>query len=240
MSEMIWDDVLTKNDREVITRGGYGKRRGAGEKIALLVIDPQLIYVGEDQPILESITKWPSGTGERAWRAVEKTCELIEIARQNKIPIFYTKNVTKYLEFDSFAKKANRRQDIYMANNAATDFVEIVKPLEGEFVIEKSYASAFYGTPLPSYLNKLRVDTLLVCGGTTGGCVRATVVDAVTRNFNVALVEECLFDRIEISHKVALLDMWMKYADLLKFEEASELIRDETDRMKGVAKSCLI
>jgi nicotinamidase-related amidase len=75
-----------------------------------------------------------------------------------------------------------------------------------------------------SFLNGLRVDSILMTGGTTSGCVRATVVDAITRNYNVALIEDCVFDRIETSHKIALFDLWMKYCDVISLEEAFEYL----------------
>ncbi len=92
----------------------------------------------------------------------------------------------------------------------------------GRYPIDKSYASAFYGTSLLSILIKLKVDTLIVAGGTTSGCVRATCVDAISRNFDVAVVEDCVYDRISVSHKVALLDLWMKYCDVISRDEAIE------------------
>ena len=98
--------------------------------------------------------------------------------------------------------------------------VDKLAPERGDLVIDKSYSSAFYGTPLLSFLIKLRADTLIVTGGTSSGCIRATCVDAVTRNFNVAVVEDCVYDRISVSHKVALLDLWMKYCDVITSEEA--------------------
>lgn len=225
MVQKIWEELLSETDKEVIRLGHYGQKRGLGGKIALLVIDPQNIYVGNDQPILEQIGEWPSAAGERAWRAAEKIVLLIEECRKKNLTIIYTKNVAKYIEFDGFATKANRRKDIYLSGHWGTDLIDLINPLPGEYVIEKSFASAFYGTPIDSYLNKLKINSLIVCGGTTCGCVRATVVDAVSRNYNVALVQECLFDRIEASHKISLLDMWMKYADVLELQEAIELIR---------------
>jgi nicotinamidase-related amidase len=68
------------------------------------------------------------------------------------------------------------------------------------------------------------VDTLIVAGGTTSGCVRATCVDAISRNFDVAVVEDCVYDRISVSHKVALLDLWMKYCDVISHQEVVQYI----------------
>ncbi|MBP1742519.1 MAG: hypothetical protein H6Q48_4812 [Deltaproteobacteria bacterium] len=211
----VWDDILTPTDREVIRRGGYGKPRGLGKRPALLIIDPQYNYAGADKPILEQIQEWPSGVGESAWRAIERLIPLISAFREKKSPIIYTRQVQKSIAFDGFAAKAVRSSSQYLEGSKGTSIVEEIAPQEGDFVIDKGYASAFYGTPLLSVLIKLKVDTLIVTGGTTGGCVRATCVDAISRNFDVAVVEDCVYDRIKASHKVALLDLWMKYCDVI-------------------------
>jgi nicotinamidase-related amidase len=220
-----WDNILTRTDREVIRRGGYGKPRGLGERPALLIIDPQYNYAGADKPILEQIEQWPSGVGEAAWRAMERIKPLIQAFREKKRPIVYTQQVQKSIVFDGFAAKADRSSSQYLDGSKGTSIVEAIAPQEGDFVIDKSYASAFYGTPLLSILIKLKVDTLIVAGGTTGGCVRATCVDAISRNFDVAVVEDCVYDRISASHKVALLDLWMKYCDLISCQEAIRYVQ---------------
>ena len=220
----IWDDILTPTDREVICRGGYGKPRGLGDHPALVIIDPQYNYAGADKPILEQIADWPSGVGESAWRAVERLKPLIHAFRERKRAILYTRQVQKSIAFDGFAAKAVRSSSQYLEGAKGTSIVDEIAPQEGDFVIDKSYASAFYGTPLLSVLIKLKVDTLIVTGGTTGGCVRATCVDAISRDFDVAVVEDCVYDRISVSHKVALLDLWMKYCDLITCARAIDYI----------------
>jgi maleamate amidohydrolase len=221
----VWDDILTPTDREVIRRGGYGKPRGLGKRPALLIVDPQYNYAGADNPILEQIQEWPSGVGESAWRAIERLKPLLRAFREEKRSILYTRQVRKGRAFDGFAAKADRSSSQYLEGSKGTSIVETIAPQEGDFVIDKGYASAFYGTPLLSVLIRLKVDTLIVAGGTTGGCVRATCVDAISRNFDVAVVEDCVYDRISASHKVALLDMWMKYCDLMSCEEAVRYVR---------------
>jgi maleamate amidohydrolase len=220
----VWDDILTPADREVIRRGGYGKPRGLGGRPALLIIDPQYNYAGADQPILEQIAEWPSGVGESAWRAMERLKPLIIAFRQTERPILYTRQVQKSIAFDGFSAKAVRSSSQYMDGSKGTSIVDAIAPQEGDVVIDKSYASAFYGTPLVSVLIKLKVDTLIVAGGTTGGCVRATCVDAISRNFDVAVVEDCVYDRISASHKVALLDLWMKYCDVISSGAAVDYV----------------
>lgn len=216
--------MLTNTDKEVIKRGGYGKIKGLGEKPVVIVIDIQYNYSGENKPILEQIEKWPSGCGEEAWRAVNKTEILLKEAREIGVPIIYTRNVQKTIDFDCFSSKTNRNQSKYLDGHFGTKIVDIIAPKKGDLVIDKAYPSAFFGTPLISWLIKLGVDTLLVAGGTTSGCVRATVIDAVSRNYNVAVIEDCVFDRIQLSHKAGLFDIWMKYADVINLDEALDYL----------------
>lgn len=216
-----WEDALTEADRIVIEKGGYGKPRGLGSAPCLMIIDPQYNYVGADKPITEQLDEWPSGGGERAWAAIRNIQVLLDLARKADIPVIFTRNVQKKtVRFDAFARKTARDQTAYVEGHRGTQIVDELKPLEHELVVDKSYASVFYGTPIETYLVQLRVDTLIIVGGSSSGCVRATAVDGVTRGWNVAVVEECTYDRIELSHKAALLDLWMKYCDVIKLEDA--------------------
>ncbi|MDB4895533.1 MAG: hypothetical protein JWN15_1795 [Firmicutes bacterium] len=221
----IWDNVLTDVDRLVITKGGYGKRRGLGRKPLLLIVDAQYNYLGADAPIEEQLDKWPSGGGSSAWAAV-RNIQKLKAAAQTRIPVFYSRNVQKQtLAFDGFSTKTNRDQSKYLDGRPETQIVKELAPTEGELVIDKAYASVFYGTPFQSYLVKLGIDTILIVGGSTGGCCRATAIDAVSRNYNVAMIEDCLYDRITISHKASLLDLWMKYCDVIDLEQAMDYLR---------------
>lgn len=220
MTSKPWEDMLTETDRIVIEKGGYGQKRGLGKRPLLVIIDAQPNYIGADKPIEEQLDEWPSGAGEAAWKGVRKIQELKKHAEKHNIPVLYTRNVQKKtIHFDSFASKAKRDQTKYIDGNPATEIVDCLKPTERDIVVDKSYASAFFGTPLISYLVKLQIDSLIIVGGSTSGCVRATAVDAVTHNFNVAIVEDAVFDRIELSHKAALLDLWMKYCDIMTSDE---------------------
>src|SRR5262249_22547458 len=93
------------------------------------------------------------------------------------------------------------------------------KPQPGDVVITKQRASVFYGTPLLAHLTQLGIQTLIVCGESTSGCVRATAVDAYSNGFHVVLVEECCFDRSPLSHKVNLFDMHHKYTDVMHLSD---------------------
>lgn len=222
----IWDDALTPEDRIVIEKGGYGKSRGLGSSPIIVIIDPQYNYVGEDKPIEQQLDNWPSGGGSKAWKAIRNIQLLKETAASCNIPVMYTRNVQKKtLSFDSFGLKADRDNSKYMDGRPEAQIVKELEPSESELVVDKAYASAFFGTPLISYLIKMRVDSLVLVGGSTSGCVRASAVDAVTHNFNVAVVEDCVYDRIELSHKAALLDLWMKYCDVLPLRDIQQYLQ---------------
>ena len=223
--ERVWTKYLTEDDRLVIEKGGYGKSRGLGQRPMLVVIDAQYNYVGEDRPVGEQLDEWPSGGGAAAWAAIRRIRPLVELARGAGVPVLFTRNVQKNLAFDSFGTKSQRDQSRYVEGHRGTFIVDELTPVSGDLTLDKAYASIFYGTPLLSWLVKLRIDSLILVGGSTSGCVRASAVDAVTRNFNVAVGEDCVYDRISISHAAGLLDMWMKYCDVMNSEEAAAYIR---------------
>jgi nicotinamidase-related amidase len=211
-----WDDLLTEQDRNVIANAGYGKPRGLGPKPLLMVIDCQYNYIGADEPVDEQQDRWPGGGGEGAWAAVRAISGIREKAHTVGVPVIYTRNVQKRtIQFDSFAAKSNWDKRATLDESDGSRIVDEITPIGTDFVLDKSYASAFYGTPLVNYLVGLGVDTLIVTGVSTSGCVRATAVDAVTRGFRVAVVADAVADRIVASHKVALLDLWMKYTDVM-------------------------
>ncbi len=97
--------------------------------------------------------------------------------------------------------------------------VDEVAPTEREYTLAKAGPSAFWGTPLMALLNFLDVDTLVIGGESTSGCVRASVIDAVSYRFRVIIAEECVYDRHEASHAINLFDMNQKYADVLPLQD---------------------
>ena len=105
--------------------------------------------------------------------------------------------------------------------------VEEIGPQSEDLVIAKRGASGFFGTSLIRDLNEMDIDTVLVTGTTTSGCVRATVVDAACYSFYVGVVEECCFDRFEISHRVSLLDMHAKYGTVMSLDETTTYLRTQ-------------
>lgn len=226
----VWNDILSDLDREVIARGGYGKKRGLGRAPALVLIDCQYNHIGTDKPILEQLAEYPSGGGAAAWAAVRQLIRVREAARAARVPVVYTRycHSTRGARYDGFALKRGNLER-FIDGAPGTRIVADLTPADDELVIDKTTASAMFGTPLVQYLVRLDVDSLLIGGVSTSGCVRATCIDAVSYGFNAAVLEDGVADRLEISHRVSLLDIWMKYADVITCAEA-------IDYLKGLAR----
>lgn len=199
----------------MIAKAGYAERGAAswdsrelGTRQALLVIDMQRLLVGEDVPILLAVEDERVAMGEIAWRALDPIETMLHACRGAAIPVAYTRVIP------------NGRDP----EEEALQIVDQLAPLGGEIVIDKRSSSAFFGTDLDQYLHKRDVDTLVLVGNSTSGCVRATAVDARAYGFGVLIPEECVFDRIEASHKIGLLDLWMKYATVVPLQKALDLL----------------
>lgn len=219
MTEFVWQDLLTDRDEQVITSAGYDEgsaawdSRGEGTNPLVLVVDMQNAIVGQDVPILDAISasEYSGVMGNVAWEALDEIEPFLDHARALDVPVMYTKVVPS--GYDS-----PDHPDLAIADPIA--------PEDEEDVVVKSYASAFYGTDLTTRLVQRSIDTVVVVGNSTSGCVRGTVVDAQSRGFDVMVPQECVFDRIEASHKIALLDMWMKYAEVVERAEAQAYLTE--------------
>lgn len=211
----VWDGYLTDQDRSLIVTAGYGGRVGWGERPALLLVDMTYGFCGNrPDEILDAAAEEHNACGQQAWSAVAVAAGLLDRARSLDLPVVFTRPAARARTWGSGRwEDKNRRTG--ETNDHSRQIVEPLTPLPGEAVIEKEGPSAFFGTPLVSWLTHLAVDTLVVCGGTTSGCVRATVVDAFSYNYRVLVPQEATFDRVDASHRVGLFDMDLKYADVL-------------------------
>jgi len=220
----LWDDVLTERDKQVFAAAGYGKRQGFGRKPAVIVVDVNYNFVGDaPEPILESIKKYRNSCGEEGWQGVYQIRRLLAGARAKGVPIFYSTAAPRTTALNAgrwHGKNSRGDEDFHNRSRDGNEIVREIAPHESDTVIFKDKPSVFFGTPLMSYLHELQVDTLLVAGTTTSGCVRASVVDAFSYNFKVVVVEECVFDRGQASHTINLFDMQAKYADVVPLAAA--------------------
>jgi maleamate amidohydrolase len=217
-----YQPFLTERDQQVFGKAGYGHRMGFGSRPVVVVVDVIYAFCGEaPAPILESIETYHNSCGEEAWDGVAAIERLLGAARERRLPIIYTTGCNRPVA-GSFGlgrwidKVPAETEDV---GGRANEIVAPIAPRGDDIVIEKTWPSAFFGTNLTSYLVNLAADTLLVCGTTTSGCVRATVVDAFSYGFRTMVVEDGTFDRGQASHAINLFDMDMKYADVVDLEE---------------------
>jgi len=220
MTERVWDKFLTPRDREVFAAAGYGQPQGFGKRPALVIIDVNYNFCGDrPEPILDSVKRWPNSCGEDAWAALPHIRSLIDTARDKGLPVIYTTGGFRAdgWDYGSWRWKNSRIKDSLPQPKRNIDGDAImaeIAPAPQDIVIPKQKPSAFYGTPLRSFLNLLQADSLIICGTTTSGCVRATVLDAFSDNYRVTVAEEGCFDRAQSSHAINLMDMQAKYADV--------------------------
>lgn len=217
-----WDDVIGPNERLVAR--GYRTHHELGVSPALLLIDCYRGVFGDHpEPLAKAMERFPATCGTAAWHALPALERLLASARDTRLPVVHTTGESRSQAGLGTTTRRHRPPAVDEAKRY--EIVEPLVPLEGELIVRKSMASAFFGTMLSSWLRRLAVDTLVVGGETTSGCVRATVVDAYSHGFRVAVAEEATFDRSELSHKVNLFDMHLKYASVLHLGAAIDFIR---------------
>ena len=224
MATIDWRLVATPLDRQVYEAAGYGRRVTRGTRPMLLVIDVTYGFVGHERlPILEAIERYPNACGEAGWAAVEAIAGLLPAARALGRPVLYSAGFSELgvRGVGLWASKHPRASDAPADHN---EVVAEIAPGPDDLLLPKTKPSLFHGTPLVDLLVRERADTLIVTGGTTSGCIRATVLDAFSYNFPVLVVEEGVFDRGEMSHAVNLFDLDQKYADVVRADEAREYL----------------
>ena len=223
-----WDDIIPLEERETYAIAGLGGAAGFGKRPALLVIDVQYRSVGDrPMPIREAIKQYPTSCGKAGWNAVAHIGELIRLFRKNKWPVI----------FPHVARKIGQDQGAFSAKDPGImrippegyHFVKEVAPEPGELLLPKTQASAFFGTPLTTYLIGAGINSLVLTGCTTRGCVRASVVDACALNFKLMVPSDAVFDRSPTSHAVNLFDIASKYADVMPTQSAVERLRALSD-----------
>jgi nicotinamidase-related amidase len=162
-----------------------------------------------------------------AWDSIPHIQTLLQGARDSGIPVIHVTGLD-HAGIEGWTVRRESENPPQLSSEAADrkhrrwEIIDEVAPIEGEAVLRKSSPSAFWGTPLAGHLNYLDADTIIVCGESTSGCVRSSVVDGCTNRYRMVVVEECVFDRHEASHAINLFDMHQKYADVLPLAEVLE------------------
>lgn len=213
-----WDSVIPEEEQRAYRAAGFGRRQGLGRRPALLIIDVQYRTVGtRPMPFWEAIQEFPTSCGEVGWTAVGHIAQLLEMFRARGWPVLYPYVAPKE-GFDT-GRLAEKVPALMTVARHGYDFVPEIAPRGNDILLPKKHPSAFFGTPLASYLIDLGADTLVVTGCTTSGCVRGSVVDAFAYNFRVVVPSDAVYDRSATSHAVNLFDMSEKYADVMTTAE---------------------
>ena len=190
--------------------GVFDSSVGFGRRSAILVIDFINAYTEPESPLYapDVVT------------AAQATRPLLERARALSVPVIYTRVIyhPNGLDGGLFVQKIPVLRQMVEGNPLA-DICEVVRPTGDDVVIHKQYASCFFGTSLAATLTAAGVDTLILVGCSTSGCVRATAVDGMQHGFRVLIPRECVGDRHPSPHKAALFDVNSKYGDVMSLEE---------------------
>lgn len=214
-------DETTRNRYEL---AGFGNPAGLGTRPALLIIDVQYRTIGtRPLPFEEATEEFTTSCGQVGWDAVPNIARLLEEFRAAGRPVLYP-HVAPKKSYDS-GRLGAKVPGIMNIPEHGYDFVAAVAPAEGDVLLPKRHPSAFFGTPLTSYLVEAGVDTLVITGCTTSGCVRSSVTDAFSLNFRVAVPSDAVYDRSPVVHEVNLFDMAQKYADVSTTEELLPRLR---------------
>lgn len=216
-----WRGYVPDAELETYKKGGFGERIGMGARIALLNVDTTYMFVDPSY----------SMCGRDMTSVTDAVTALTEQFRALGLPIYYSRRDDRshptYRGVWNY-KLANPDAFQYHSDPRADQWPEAYAPRPIDRIVLKNKPSCFFGTPLESFLRYDGIDTIIVCGISTSGCVRGAVSDAFAHNFRVIVVEEACGDRSPQAHKANLFDMDMKSADVesLAYVQAQLKARD--------------
>lgn len=201
-------------DDEIYQKQGFGAELSPKAPYGLLIID-----------LVNGFADPEAFGGGNIPQAIENTQEVLKVARENGWPVAHTRIVFADNAADNniFTIKVPSLLAL-TEDNPASQIVPELAPAQGELVVRKTVPSAFFGTSLAAWLTQRGVQTLLVAGAVTSGCVRASVVDAMQLGFRPLVLEDCVGDRALAPHDANLYDMRQKYATVLDYRQALEVI----------------
>lgn len=200
-------------------KAGFGNRLGFGKSPALVLVDFVMAYLDSDSPLYAGV--------EAELGVAEK---LLDAARGAGIPIIFTR--VEYTpggaDGGHFYRKVTTLKHLDRGNPLGA-LAPSLQPAEGEIVVVKQYASAFFGTSLAATMNSLGCDSAIITGLTTSGCVRATALDALQNGFIPIVVSDACGDRDERVQRANLFDLAAKYADVVESPEVLEYLAGLTE-----------
>lgn len=207
--------VVITDSARLYEQQGMGQRIGFGRRPAVLVIDMQNDFCDPQAPT----TLWPSiGT------TIEPIRQLCAAARARRLPVFYTQGLVAADASSAglwrYKQRYHAEGRIQIEGSRGAAIIDDLAPQPGDRVIRKWRPSAFFRTDFEVFLGVLEIDTLLICGTSVSGCVRATVTDAFMRDIRCMVVRECVADRTEAVIESNLFDIDQKYGDVVSLSAA--------------------
>ena len=201
---MDWTEVTHDYQRK-----GLGYLVGFGQKPGIVNVD-----------FIKSFTDPTSPLGSNLDSEVEATARLLAVARRKRVPVAFTTVAydPNFREAGVFIKKLPALKMLVRGSDAVEVDPRLAREPD-EHLIVKSYASAFFGTSLSSLFVSQGVDTVIVTGCTTSGCVRATVIDSMQHGFRTIIPVQCVGDRAAMPHEANLFDMNAKYGDVVELDD---------------------
>jgi nicotinamidase-related amidase len=207
------------NSEQVYQQQGMGQRIGFGQRPAVLVIDMQHDFCDPDAPT----TLWPSIGA--TYEPIQRLCAS---ARARRLPVFYTQGLVAADGSSAglwrYKQRYHAEGRVQIDGSRGAAIIPELAPQAGDHVIRKWRPSAFFRTDLEVFLSVLAIDTLLVCGTSVSGCVRATVTDAFMRDIRCMVVRDCVADRTPAVMDASLFDMDQKYADVISLGDAMDYL----------------
>ena len=177
---------------------------GIGDYPALVVVDMCKAFIDSSSPL-----------GFECNELIQANINLVNKFRLNKFPVIFTTTIYRNQSEANVFRSKIPALNILEPESDAVTFIDDLAPSIDEILIEKKFASAFFQTKLIDSLHKMKADSIVICGVTTSGCVRATAVDSLQNNFPTTIVEDCVGDRDLDAHKANLYDLRSKYADVI-------------------------
>lgn len=218
-----WEEVFSDEERRIYEL--YRRPRHDDfpwDSLALLVVDVTSAFLGPRLPTIEAASQVRTACGSPAWASLKAIRTLLDAFHDAGQPVIYTKAFSEDILGGATIGAAEAGH--------GNEIAEEIAPSGDDLVIEKARASAFFGTPLTAYLVRSGVRGLVVVGGTTSGCVRASVLDASSLGFSAALAHDGCFDRSQLSHAVALTELGVKYAVIISAASVGEQLRGRSLR----------
>jgi maleamate amidohydrolase len=218
-----WDGFVDEFDLETYRLAGFGREGTLGTRPALLIIDVQHLSLGPRLPLREAIAaSYPSACGEIGWAAVDQLRRVLTAARGRGIPVIYP--IVAPRDAAHLGRYREKIPAMAVIDEQGYQIVDEVAPKDGDLLLPKTHPSAFNGTSLTSLLIERGIDTVLVTGNSTSGCVRATTTDAFSLNLHAAVIGDAVYDRGRASHAVNLFDLASKYANVITSDEAIDYL----------------